>query len=179
MSILAREVDAQEYPSWIKDAVAGCAATAPMTVFMLFTQRFLPHGQRYELPPEIIIQDLARRAHLHWRLSKRQILLATLVSHLGYGAAMGLFYRPIERSMLGPSLVKGSGFGLLVWAASYLGLLPAMGLVESAYREPGRRNLMMIAAHLVWGSATGFFASLFTRRRAVGAAQGNGGCAGG
>lgn len=165
MSTLVREADAQEYPSWINDAVAGCVATAPMTLFMLLTQRFLPHGQRYDLPPEIIIQDLARRAHLHWRLSKRQVLLATLVSHFGFGTAMGLFYRPVERYMPGPSLVKGSGFGLLVWVASYLGLLPALGLVESAYREPGRRNLMMIAAHLVWGSAAGLLAAMFPIRR--------------
>lgn len=165
MSTIAREADAQEYPSWIKDAIAGCVATAPMTLFMLLTQRFLPRGQRYDLPPEIIIQDLARRAHLHWRLSKRQVLLATLVSHFGYGTAMGLFYRPVERYMPGPSLAKGSGFGLLVWAASYLGLLPSLGLVESAYSEPGRRNLMMVAAHLVWGCATGLLASLFANRR--------------
>lgn len=165
MSILACDANAQEYPSWIKDAVAGCVATAPMTLFMLLTQRFLPHGQRYDLPPEIIIQDLARRTHLHWRLSKRQVLLATLVSHFGYGAAMGLFYKPVERYVPGPSLAKGSAFGLLVWGASYLGLLPALGLVESAYREPGRRNLMMIAAHLVWGSATGLLAALFPNRR--------------
>jgi len=32
--------------SWLKGALAGFIATAPMTVFMLTTQRFLPKGQQ-------------------------------------------------------------------------------------------------------------------------------------
>ena len=43
--------------SLLKGALAGFLATAPMTVFMLTTQRFLPKGQQYELPPELITKD--------------------------------------------------------------------------------------------------------------------------
>ena len=146
--------------SWLKGALAGFIATAPMTVFMLTTQRFLPKGQQYELPPELITKELAHRAHVRWHMSKTQILAATLVSHFGYGAVMGALYSPLARKLPVPSVVKGVIFGVAVWACSYLGLLPLMGISESAHREPVRRNLMMVAAHLVWGSAMGLVADL-------------------
>jgi putative membrane protein len=56
--------------------------------------------------------------------------------------------------------VKGVIFGVVVWAGSYLGLLPLIGISESAHKEPVRMNLMMIAAHLVWGSAMALVADL-------------------
>ena len=40
-----------------------------------------------------------------------------------------------------------------MWAASYLGWIPAAGLLKPATEHPARRNFMMIAAHLVWGAA--------------------------
>jgi len=52
-------------------------------------------------------------------------------------------------------VAKGVGFGLLVWAGSYLGLLPAVGLHRPATRESARRNGMMIASHVVWGAVLG------------------------
>lgn len=150
--------------SLLKGALAGFIGTAPMTVFMLTTQRFLPKGQQYELPPELIIKDLAHRAHVRWHMSKTQILAATLVSHFGYGAAMGALYSPLDKKLPLPPVVKGIIFGVAVWAASYLGLLPLIGISESAHREPARRNLMMVAAHFVWGSALGLVVDLLMYR---------------
>jgi putative membrane protein len=145
--------------SWLQSGIAGFVGTVPMTVFMLAAQRFLPHGQRYALPPEIITKELAHRAHVRQHMNKKLVLSATLVSHFGYGAAMGTLYAPVARRLPLPAIVKGMLFGLMVWAASYLGLLPLLGLWESAYVEPSRRNLMMIAAHIVWGASTGATAS--------------------
>ena len=135
----------------------------PMTVFMLVTQRFLPKGERYALPPEIIIHELAQRAHMRQHMNKIQILGATLVSHFGYGAMMGTLYAPLAKKIPLPAVVKGVLFGLGVWGASYLGLLPLLGMSESGQKEPGRRNLLMIAAHVVWGSAMGMVADVLLR----------------
>lgn len=146
--------------SLVKGAAAGFIGTGPMTVFMLLTQRFLPKGQRYTLPPEIITQELAHRAHVRHHMNKQAILSATMVSHFGYGATMGLLYSPLEKLVPLPSMLKGVIFGVFVWAASYLGLLPLIGMSESGQKEPARRNLMMIAAHIVWGAAMGAVAKL-------------------
>jgi uncharacterized membrane protein YagU involved in acid resistance len=146
---------AQAGRAWVQGCLAGLVATVPMTLFMLVTQRFLPKRQQYALPPEIIIEELARRTHVRWHMNKKQVEGATLVSHFGYGAAMGTLYGPLGKKLTLPSPVNGVLFGLVVWAASYLGLLPLTGMSESGQSESGRRNLMMIAAHVIWGFTMG------------------------
>lgn len=140
---------------WIQGAIAGFVATVPMTVFMLCTQRFLPKGQRYDLPPELITKDLADKAHVKQHMNKAQILAAATVSHFGYGTTMGVLYSLLGRRLPIPPSLKGIVFGLIVWAASYQALLPMFGISESSHSETTRRNLMMIAAHVVWGAGTG------------------------
>ena len=93
-------------------------------------------------------------------MNKKQILIATTVSHFGYGAATGVLYSPLSKKVPLPAVVKGVLFGLFIWAASYLGLLPMIGMSASGHREPVRRNLMMIAAHAVWGATMAVVAEL-------------------
>ena len=148
---------------WWKATLAGFIGTIPMTIFMLLTQRLLPKGEQYNLPPEIITSELAHRAHLKHHMDKRQILIATLISHFGYGAAVGTLYSPLEQRKFLPASVQGALFGVLVWAGGYLCGLPFLGMKEKGQTEPLRRNLMMIAAHIVWGSTTGITTAALTR----------------
>lgn len=141
-------------------ALAGSIATFPMTAFMLATHRFLPEDQRYHLPPEILVREFSQRAHLNWHLDKRLTLGATTISHFGYGAAMGALYSPLEKKKLLPAPLQSTLFGLLVWAGSYLVLLPLTGFSPTAHQEPGRRNLMMVGAHVIWGTALGLTTKL-------------------
>jgi uncharacterized membrane protein YagU involved in acid resistance len=149
----------------LKGTLAGFVATLPMTIFMLATQRLLPKRQQYELPPEIITKELAHRAHVRHHLNKQLVLGATTVSHFGYGAAMGAAYGPLQKRVSLPAIAQGVLYGLVVWVGSYLGLLPLIGISASGDREPLRRNLMMIAAHIVWGASMGLAASLFFREQ--------------
>jgi uncharacterized membrane protein YagU involved in acid resistance len=151
--------------AWMRNALAGFIATVPMTLFMLGTQRFLPKGQQYELPPELLTKELAHRAHFRSHLSKQQIVALSLVSHFGYGASVGSLYCFLEKRPNFPAPVKGTLFGLLVWLVSYLGLAPLIGFAESGQTEPVRRNLMMIAAHVIWGSALGMTATRLVERK--------------
>jgi len=168
-STLISSVTLQGQTAW-RGALAGALATLPMTLFMLTTHRFLPKGQRYDLPPEIITKDLAHRVHLKPFLSKKQIQVATLFSHFGYGAVMGVLYRFVwrrpllrgKRHLVAP--VQGLLFGLAVWAGSYLGLLPLLRMAAAGHREPKHRNLMMIAAHGVWGISTGVTSDILTAK---------------
>jgi uncharacterized membrane protein YagU involved in acid resistance len=144
--------------SWLQSAIAGIVGTLPMTIFMFATQRLLPRGQRYSLPPEIVTHELAQRAHIRHKMNKGEILGATTVSHFGYGATMGLLYSPLQRATSLPTLLKGSLFGLFIWAGNYLALLPALGMRASEQKEPPQRNWMMIVAHIVWGATTALIA---------------------
>jgi hypothetical protein len=52
-------------------------------------------------------------------------------------------------------VLAGAGFGVAVWAGSYLGWLPAAGILSPATEHPPRRNALMIASHVVWGATAG------------------------
>ena len=136
-------------------ALAGLAATAPMTLVMEVLHRQLPRHERHALPPRTITMRVARRTGQHHRLDQDQRLGATLAAHFAYGAAAGGLYAPIAQSLHLPAVPGGIGFGLLVWLVSYLGWLPAVGLFPPPAEESPRRSAVMIAAHMVWGAALG------------------------
>ena len=143
-------------------ATAGFIATIPMTIFMFSTQRFLPKGQRYDLPPEILTKELAERAHVKQHMSKAQILAATTASHFGYGATMGILYSVLGRRLPLTSSLRGTLFGFVIWVASYQALLPLLGFSESSQGETAQRNMMMIAAHFIWGASTGVLTDILS-----------------
>lgn len=136
----------------LRGAIAGLAATAPMTLAMALMHRQLPPHERYPLPPSEITA-VAEREALGRDLDPETHAAATLAAHFGYGAATGAIYGALAGERPGPA--SGAGFGLLVWAGSYMGLLPALGVLRPATEHPARRTALMIAAHLVWGAALG------------------------
>jgi len=138
----------------VAGALAGAIATAPMTVVMTSLRRRLPGARLQAIPPRQITRNVAAKAGLAKALDAEQLSAATYGAHVGYGAAVGAAYPIFASRVGGPPALAGALFGLLVWGGSYLGWLPATGILRSATREPAGRNVMMIGAHLVWGAAT-------------------------
>jgi uncharacterized membrane protein YagU involved in acid resistance len=60
--------------------------------------------------------------------------------------------------------LRGALAGLALWVGSYLGWLPAVGILRPATRHPWRRNLLMIVAHIVWGVTLGEMTRKLTER---------------
>ena len=146
-------------------ALAGFTATVPMTAVMLSLHRALPARQRYPLPPRRITVRAARKAHVAHELDEHERTAATWLAHFGYGTATGAAYAALVAPRVGGHpVLKGTGFGLAVWALSYLGLMPALGLHPPATREPAGRNGWMILAHVAWGSVLGALTEPLNRR---------------
>jgi hypothetical protein len=137
-------------------ALAGLAATAPMTLAMKLMHERLPREEQYPLPPRHVTEGVAEKAGVNQHLDEDEREAATWASHFAYGAACGALYGALagERVDSHP-LLAGVGFGVAVWAGSYLGWLPAAGIISPATEHPARRNALMIAAHVVWGASTG------------------------
>ena len=134
-------------------ALAGLAATAPMTLAMKLMHEQLPREERYPLPPRQVTEGLAEKAGVDEHMDEEDREAATWVSHFAYGAACGALYGALSGETLDEHpLLAGAGFGVAVWAGSYLGWLPAAGIISPATEHPARRNALMIAAHLVWGA---------------------------
>ena len=88
-------------------------------------------------------------------MTENKMVGLTIFSHFGYGAAFGALYAMLEERLHMHASLKGATAGLGLWMGSYLGWLPALGILRSATRHPWRRNLLMILARLVWGVTLG------------------------
>lgn len=150
---------------YLAGAIAGTAATVPMSLVMLYLHRQIPKEDRRRLPPEQITVKVADE------LGADEIVddeiernIASTVNHFAYGAVTGALYAPLAQSIDLPPVVKGACYGLIVWSGSYLGWLPLAHIREPATERPASENAMMIAAHVVFGSVLGVLLEKFTDR---------------
>lgn len=148
-----------------KGAMAGLVATVPMTVAMKAMHRALPPHEQYPLPPRLITEEVAEDTGIAPHLNEKEQEQMTWAAHFSYGAAMGALYGPVASHLARPGVTSGVLFGLTVWAGSYLGLLPAAGILRPATEHPPRRTALMIAAHVVWGGALGALVSSGRKRK--------------
>jgi hypothetical protein len=129
--------------------IAGFAATLAMTAAMRRLHRRLPAKEKYPLTPREIVDSTA--AQIATPLPDGAAKDITTAAHFAYGAAMGALIATLNPD---PGKRTGTAAGIAVWLASYMGWIPAVGILEPATRHPPRRNALMIAAHGVWGYAT-------------------------
>jgi uncharacterized membrane protein YagU involved in acid resistance len=135
-------------------AAAGTAATVPMTVYWEVMHNRLPGEPPRPLPPREVVEALAVKAGVSRQLSETDIEWLALAAHVGYGAVTGALFGAMAPS---GSRAVGAGmlFGIGVWAASYLGWLPAAGVRHSPRYDVPARTALILTSHLVWGAATG------------------------
>jgi uncharacterized membrane protein YagU involved in acid resistance len=132
-----------------------------MTAVMVAGKSRLPRRYQYPLPPRQIVETLVRRTGMLDESSNDTRDLLTDLAHCAYGAGAGAVYGAIAPRLPKQPVLNGMAYGVTVWAASYLGWLPAMRFPAAATREPGERNALMISAHLVWGATLGLLESRF------------------
>jgi putative membrane protein len=145
------------YAKIVQGAAAGLVATLPMTLFMISAWKRLPASEQYVLPPRQITRELIGSRRFR-RLGEGNKTLITLLLHFLYGAAAGSGYGIVQENIPLSNSVKGPLAGMALWVGSYLGWLPAFGVLSPATQHPWRLNLLMIVAHLIWGLVLGTLA---------------------
>lgn len=150
---------------FIAGALGGLIATVPMTMTMSALWKRLPKKDQYPVPPREITEAIAQKTSAQaTQLSDPQLANLSLAGHFSYGAATGALYTMFCREPHRPILF-GAGYGVGIWAASYLGWIPAAKILTPATKHPAPRNRMMIASHLVWGAATVLISEKLQRSR--------------
>ena len=139
----------------LKGALAGFIATAPMSISMIVGWRLLPNREKYHLPPRLITEEITERVGIEDRIPEEGLIGLTIFSHFAYGAVFGITYALFDHRIPIHSSLKGALAGVVLWMGSYLGWLPALGILTPATRHPWRRNLLMIVAHVIWGVTLG------------------------
>lgn len=123
-------------------------ATVAMSMPMLLARRL---GLIDRQPPQEVTQRLVMVGGR--RLAGPSLALATAAAHLSLGGLLGSAY-VVVRGRVGPSGNRawlGALYGILVWALAYPGILPRAGLVRGSRAAGPQRDVVMLAAHLVFG----------------------------
>lgn len=149
----------------VRGALAGLGATVAMSAVMLAGRKL---GLTGKMPPERITEAGLRV--LRVRTSERTEDALTTIAHLGYGTGVGLLFSVGARAARLPSAgpVVGAAYGLLVWAVSYAGWVPALGILPPPHHDRPDRQGVMVIAHLVYGSVLGALAGPSLRRKSNG-----------
>jgi uncharacterized membrane protein YagU involved in acid resistance len=129
--------------------IAGFVGTMAMTSAMRRLHQRLPEEESYSLTPREIIDSTAELAEVP--LGSEAAKDITTAAHFGYGAACGSLLAAVAPRM---DPFTGAAAGVGIWLGSYLGWIPAAGILKPVTDHPPRRNGLMITTHLVWGAAT-------------------------
>jgi hypothetical protein len=147
----------------VDGGIGGGIGTVVMSLVMRGARRA---GLVGELPPSRMAAALLDAVGVGARPRWARDMLA-VVLHLGFGVAAGLLFAlgcGRLRAPLAPAL-QGLAYGLVVWLVSYMGWVPAVGLLPPATRDEPRRPVVMVLAHLVYGAALGALVGHRSRRR--------------
>jgi uncharacterized membrane protein YagU involved in acid resistance len=130
---------------------SGLMATSMMTISLFDLHRILPRSEKEPLPPAQLTKHMFRKVATptEWPSNIQQN--ASLISHFGYGIACGAVYAALAPHLRASPFKKGILFGTSVWAASYYGILPALGLRPTGPQMSASRNSMMFLTHVIWG----------------------------
>ena len=141
--------------SAIEGAGAGVVATAVMSIPMLAADKA---GLMPEPPPEKITEDALTAVGIEPQdRTERQENAAATVTHFAFGAGCGALFALLRRGrrLPLPAWAAGVPYGLGVWAVSYKGWVPALGILPPPERDRPARVRTMIAAHVVYGAVLG------------------------
>jgi hypothetical protein len=146
----------------LRGLLAGLAATGPMTAVMAAGRAA---GWLGTPPPEEISGRLAARIDVRDEFSPPTFDVAWFANHLAFGAFCGALYASLRGVLTPASPVAGIEFGFAVWAVSYGGVMPALGLYPSPRRDEPSRIAVMLVAHVVYGVALAESYRLSAERR--------------
>ena len=137
-------------------AYAGALATTAMTGLMKAGQWM--GFYRLEIAPKQITERALDKAGLQRQTSEDEEILLTALNHWAYGTGSGILFGILRRrlDLTLPGSIQGIIFGLALWVISYMGWVPAVGLMPAVWNQRRDRAIELVLAHVVYGATLGF-----------------------
>lgn len=104
-------------------------------------------------PPQTLLQQLgvpAKLTHATYRYSGHELPWVSYVIHFGFSTTFAVLYQIIGEKLPGIKKDAGTWFGLTIWLAFHLGIMPAMGTVPAAKDQPLSEHVSEALGHVVW-----------------------------
>jgi putative membrane protein len=104
-------------------------------------------------PPQKLLEQLgfsASTTHATYRYAGHDLPWVSYLVHFGFSTTFAAVYQIL--SQYEPKIKAGGGsvFGLAVWAAFHLGIMPAMKTVPAAKDQPVEEHVSEALGHVVW-----------------------------
>lgn len=135
----------------IRGTLVGAAATMAMSAVMLASQRA---GFLSKQPPERVVERGADAVGVE--PDETAVDVAASVSHVAFGAVGGLVFGLLRPRLPAiPPEATALAWGLVIWAGSYFGWVPALRIVPAPTEDRPGRAWTMALAHVVYGVSLG------------------------
>ncbi|GBG94204.1 membrane protein [Ligilactobacillus salitolerans] len=88
--------------------------------------------------------------HQKYHFSGHEIEWPGFIIHFGFSASFAALYELLRHKY--PAIAKDHGtlYGIGVWAAFHLGVMPALNVVPSAKDQPKDEHVSELLGHMVW-----------------------------
>src|SRR5919205_342278 len=124
----------------VRGSVAGVIATVPMTAVIAAGRAA---GLLHTPPPQQITAKAEKEAGVPPSSFSRETFHASwLAAHVGFGAASGVVFSLVRGFLPGSRTSRGVIYGLLVWAANYVGIMPSLGLYPWPTEDSASRTVV-------------------------------------
>ncbi|MDQ2785815.1 MAG: DUF1440 domain-containing protein [Chloroflexota bacterium] len=137
----------------VDGAFGGTVGTVAMSACMLAAGKA---GLIGEHPPDTIAGATLDAVGVRQQDEGVQDTLAILL-HFGFGISCGALFGVLHRRLpfRVPAALHGMVFAAIIWATSYQGWIPALGIMPPASKDRPDRPRVMLLAHLVYGALLG------------------------
>lgn len=143
----------RDLKAFVDGGIGGLIGTAAMSAVMQAAHKA---GLVDKLPPEEIAEAALDAAGQPEHSEETQDALA-LGLHFAFGAGVGAVFAVLHRCLRLPipAVLQGLVFSTLVWAVSYKGWVPALGIMPPPERDQPGRPQSVLFAHWVYGATLG------------------------
>ncbi len=136
----------------VRGALGGLVGTAAMSAAMAADRAL--GWMTGEVPPRKIARRAEEAVGIAQHLPRPAFEASWVVQHFAYGAAAGAVYECLGRKAgRREPMPAGPAYGAAVWAASYGGAMPLVGLYPPPWDDRRERIVMIFVHHLVYGTA--------------------------
>lgn len=104
-------------------------------------------------PPQRLLEQVgvpAAVTHATYRYSDQDLPGVSYLIHFGFSISFGVIYEVLSEYRAYLRVGDGALFGLAVWVAFHLGILPRLGTVPPAKDQPFEEHLSEALGHIAW-----------------------------
>lgn len=104
-------------------------------------------------PPQTLLQTFGMPSditHLTYQFSEHALPWVSFIIHYGFSIVIAIIYILIAGKYYKISLGYGALFGITIWIAFHLIIMPIMGVVPSPFAQPFAEHISELFGHIVW-----------------------------